>query len=303
VHNLNLNHLRYFYVTAQIKSVTKAAEMLSISQPSLSQQLSVFEEKIGFPLYYRNGRSLDLTPKGKILFDKAVGVFSGVDDITNYIQKKQSIEQNLYSIAVCDEIERPFISDVVGQLVHAKISESYKYDIISKNQFEITPEFYNSKHDLFITNRVLKKTRPFKVFEFPVNLVTSKPAEVVHKLKDSPVKRMLVGLGEKLVLPSQGVSLREELDHFLNDIDLDYKVAFESNILGCVTRAVKQKVGCSFLPMPYVYEELKQKRIAVLGPKKGFWQHKIYMYSKIPLEEDPVSQKIISTVQSYLNFD
>lgn len=185
---LNLNHLRYFYVTAQMKSVTKAAEFLSISQPSLSQQLTVFEDKVGFPLFYRNGRTLDLTPKGRILYEKAVNMFINVDDINNFVNKKQSLAQNLYSVGVCDEIERPFISEIIGKLIHAKVSEHFKYDIISKPQLEIAPEFHNAKHDLFITNRILKKNNPIQVFDFPVNLVTSKQAEVIHKLKDSSIR-------------------------------------------------------------------------------------------------------------------
>ena len=286
-----------------MKSVTKAAEYLSISQPSLSQQLTIFEDKVGFPLYYRNGRSLDLTPKGKILYEKAINMFINVDDITHFIEKKQVQTHDIYSIAVCDEIERPFITEVVGKLIHSKISENIKYDVISKNQFEIVPEFYNSKHDLFITNRILKKTKPIKVFDFPVNLITSKSSESIYKLRESNFKGMFSGLSEKLVLPSQSLLLREELDEFLNDFNMDQKITFESNILSCVTRAVKLKLGCSLLPVPYVYESLKQNKISLLGPKKGFWQHKIYVYSKTIPSEDPVCKKLITTIQSYLDFD
>jgi LysR family transcriptional activator of nhaA len=300
-HMLNLNHLRYFYVTAQMKSVTKAAEALSISQPSLSQQLNAFEENVGFPLYYRNGRGLDLTPKGKLLYEKAAGVFVNVDDITNFIEKKRPLDQDLYSVAVCDEIERPFVAEIIGKLMHSK--EQIKYDIISKPQFEITAEFYASKHDLMLTNRPLKKATPVKIFNFPVNIVTAQEGDIVHKVKENNAKAILSGLSEKLVLPSHGLSLREELDDYLYDSNLDSQVAFESNILACITRAVKLRIGCTFMPVPYVYEDIKYKKLSVLGPKKGFWQHKIYIYSKNPLAEDQICQKFITNIQSYLSFE
>jgi len=300
---LNLNHLRYFYVTAQMKSVTRAAELLSISQPSLSQQLNAFEESVGFPLYFRNGRGLDLTPKGKILYEKAASVFINVDDINNFLLKKKSSSQELYSVAVCDEIERPFVSEIIGKLVHTKFSDSLKYEVISKPQFDIVAEYTSLKHDLLITNRPLKKATPEKIFSFPVNIVTSQQVDVTHKLKENNAKAVLSGLGEKLVLPSEGLSLREELDKYLYDFNLDFKVALESNTLACITRAVAHKVGCSFLPVPYVYDDLKHKKVSVIGPKKGFWQHKIYLYSQKPAEDDQVCQKIISNIQSYLNFE
>jgi LysR family transcriptional regulator, transcriptional activator of nhaA len=300
---LNLNHLRYFYVTAQMKSVTKAAEFLSISQPSLSQQLNTFEENLGFPVYYRNGRSLDLTPKGKILYEKAASVFINVDDINNFIEKKQTSTQDIYSVAVSDEIERPFISEIVGKLVHSKISENIKFDVISKPQYEIVTEFYNSKHQLLLTNRSLKKHTPARVFEFPVNLITSLQGEVIHKIKGTSLKSLIMGLQEKFVLPSHGLTLREEIDEHLGEVNFEPDITFESNILSCVTRAITQKVGCSLIPTPYVYDDIKNKKISVLGPKKGFWQHRIYLYSKKSIHQDLVGQKIITNIQSYLNFE
>ena len=300
---LNLNHLRYFYVTAQMKSVTKAAELLSISQPSLSQQLNTFEENVGFPLYYRNGRGLDLTPKGKLLYEKAASVFINVEDVTNFIDNKKSVNQDEYSVAVCDEIERPFISEIVGKLVHSRLSENIRYDVISKPQFEIAAEFNNLKHDVLITNRPIKKGTPVKIFNFPVNIVTAQQGEMILKVKENNAKAVLAALSEKLVLPSRSLTLRDELDKYLYDFNMDFKIAFESNILACITRAVSQKVGCSFLPVPYVYEDIKNKRVSVIGPKKGFWQHKIYLYSQKGLSDDVICQKIISNIQSYLNFE
>lgn len=47
---VNLNRLNYFFVCAQFKQVTKAAEILEISQPSLSQQLKIFEEELRFEI-------------------------------------------------------------------------------------------------------------------------------------------------------------------------------------------------------------------------------------------------------------
>lgn len=58
---INVNHLRSFYICALHRNVTKAAEALHVSQPSVSQQLKLFEDELGFPLFFRNGRTLDLT--------------------------------------------------------------------------------------------------------------------------------------------------------------------------------------------------------------------------------------------------
>lgn len=295
---LNLNHLRYFHTTAQFKSVTKAAENLSISQPSLSQQLAAFEESLGQELYYRNGRNFELTPRGKALYEKTVSLFSTVDEITDFLEKNENLNSESYSIAVSDEIERPFISDIVGKLVSIKMSEHIKYDVISKAQKEIVGEFYDNQHDILMTSRSLRRLQSAHVFEFPVKLVTSQTNAVLHKISSLPLKGILSGLGEDLVLPTAGMSLREEIDDFLHENKAEYKTTFESNILSCVSRAIKQGVGCGFVPTIYIDEDLKHNRLMAIGPKKGFWLHKVYIYSKNAVEEDAILQKIINTIQN-----
>lgn len=295
---LNLNHLRYFHTAAQFKSVTKAAAYLSISQPSLSQQLTIFEESLGLELYYRNGRNFELTPRGKALYERTVGLFSNVDEITNFLTKNEKRCTESYSIAVSDEIERPLISDIVGKLVSSKLSENIKYDIISKPETEIVGEFYDGKHNILITSQALRRFQPAHAFSFPVKLVTSKSNELLHKLVHLPFKGLYAGLGEDLVLPAESMSLRDEIDNFLSESKVEHKVTFESNILSCVSRAIKQGIGCGFLPTVYVYDDLKSNKLTALGPKNGFWAHQVFIYSKKEIAKDEILQKIINTIQN-----
>lgn len=297
---LNLNHLRYFHTAARFKSVTKAAEHLSISQPSLSQQLTTFEESLGLELYYRNGRNFDLTPRGKALYEKTIGLFSTVDEITNFLTKNEQRSSQSYSIAVSDEIERPLISDIVSKLVSSKLSENIKYDIISKPQADIVGEFYDGKHDILIASRSLRRFQPSHTFNFPVKLVTSKSNELLNKITHLPFKGLYSGLGENLVLPAEGMSLRDEIDDFLSESKVEHKIVFESNILSCVSRAIKQGVGCGFLPIIYVYDELKSKKLTTLGPKNGFWSHQVFVYSKKEISNDEILQKIVTTIQNLI---
>lgn len=59
----------YFYRTALIKNITKAAEEIHISQPALSKSIAKLEDKVGSQLFYRNPKGVELTQAGKILFD------------------------------------------------------------------------------------------------------------------------------------------------------------------------------------------------------------------------------------------
>src|SRR3954451_4048540 len=61
---LNLRQLQYFTVTAESGSITRAAERLRISQPSLSHQLRTLEGRVGAVLFDRKARGVALTPVG-----------------------------------------------------------------------------------------------------------------------------------------------------------------------------------------------------------------------------------------------
>ena len=52
---MNLYHLRYFVTLAHLEHYTKAAELLSITQPSLSHAISSLEKELGVRLFEKEG--------------------------------------------------------------------------------------------------------------------------------------------------------------------------------------------------------------------------------------------------------
>jgi len=65
-----LRLVRYFVAVAQERNITRAAERLHLSQPSLSAAMKQLEEQLGTPLLERSGRGLSLTPAGELLRDR-----------------------------------------------------------------------------------------------------------------------------------------------------------------------------------------------------------------------------------------
>ncbi|MEW5290344.1 LysR substrate-binding domain-containing protein [Erwinia papayae] len=68
---MDLRHLRYFVAVAQTHNFTRAAEMLNISQPPLSQQILRLEREIGTPLLKRLTRGVELTAAGEAFYHDA----------------------------------------------------------------------------------------------------------------------------------------------------------------------------------------------------------------------------------------
>lgn len=68
---MELRILRYFLTVAQEENITRAAELLHITQPTLSRQLSQLEESLGIPLLIRGKRKITLTEAGMLLRRRA----------------------------------------------------------------------------------------------------------------------------------------------------------------------------------------------------------------------------------------
>lgn len=65
--HVSLRQLRTFETVARLKSVSRAAEALHVSQPTVSKQLRLLQEAIGLPLLEQIGRKLYLTEAGELL--------------------------------------------------------------------------------------------------------------------------------------------------------------------------------------------------------------------------------------------
>mgnify|MGYP005995243221 CR=1 FL=1 len=78
-----LKELRAFCVTRQEGSMSKAAEILYASQPTISLQVKVLEEALKVKLFQRRGPRLTLTTEGEILYDLVSPLVQGIDGIKN----------------------------------------------------------------------------------------------------------------------------------------------------------------------------------------------------------------------------
>ncbi|MFK8252653.1 LysR family transcriptional regulator [Ancylobacter terrae] len=78
--NIQFRHIRAFVTVALEKSFARAAARLNVSQPALSQTIIQLEEDVGFPLFARTTRRVELTEEGQLLFDKARHIQRALED-------------------------------------------------------------------------------------------------------------------------------------------------------------------------------------------------------------------------------
>lgn len=89
--------LQYFLAVAEEQSITKAAEYLHISQPTLSKQMMDLEESLGKQLLIRGRKKVTLTEEGTFLRGRAQEIISLMDKTESaFRENEQSISGDVY---------------------------------------------------------------------------------------------------------------------------------------------------------------------------------------------------------------
>jgi len=78
---LNYKHLHYFWVVAKTGGIARASERLHLTAQTISAQISQFENSIGYRLFNRVGRTLELNDAGRTVFSYADQMFSLAEEL------------------------------------------------------------------------------------------------------------------------------------------------------------------------------------------------------------------------------
>jgi DNA-binding transcriptional LysR family regulator len=95
-----LQQLRGFCYAARTKSISKAAEKMGLSQPSVSLQIKALERELGVQLFDRRGPRIELTHDGQRLLELARPLLESIDQLDDsFASLRESIERGTVNIA------------------------------------------------------------------------------------------------------------------------------------------------------------------------------------------------------------
>ena len=96
---MNIQHLKYVIEVERTGSITQAAENLFMNQPNLSKVIRELEDEMGFTIFKRSSRGIELTARGATFLDYAKQVVSLIDEMAALNKPHDSSQQRL-SLAV-----------------------------------------------------------------------------------------------------------------------------------------------------------------------------------------------------------
>lgn len=112
---VTFKHLLYFCTVVEQGQISKAAKILHISQPPLSQRIKELEESLNVELIRRQGREWQVTEAGRLVYQKAQRILSHVDALRTELQGGLPGVSGLVRVGACPPLA-PMLVQVIPRL-------------------------------------------------------------------------------------------------------------------------------------------------------------------------------------------
>ena len=103
---MQIAQIRYFVTAAQLQNLSKAAEALHLSQPSLSRSIARLEEELGTPLFTRSGKRILLNEPGRRFLESARTILRDLDDTLLELRELSAGPVTRLSVGCCGQEEK-----------------------------------------------------------------------------------------------------------------------------------------------------------------------------------------------------
>ena len=242
---MDLKTLRYFVVVAEELNITRAAKILMMSQPPLSNQIKNLEEELNTTLFIRGKRHLELTEEGKYLYQKAKDILLLNDKTVNEILLMNKGLSGTIAIGLVEgtapDIAAEWISEFLTIHPHVKfrILDGNSDDLIEKMRAGIISlAVITSPYDQILLNS-------FKVGEEKMVALMNKNHPLAKNSQD--VIRVEQLANEKIIVPSRKIHV-DTICKWFRKIHVDPNIVCEmDNYLDAAAMAGRG-VGISIFP-------------------------------------------------------
>lgn len=232
---MEIRTLKYFIAVVRTESITKAAEELHITQPTLSRQLSQLEEEYGVKLFERGSRKITLTNDGVLLNRRAEEILQLVNKTEKELNTQETLVDGEILIGCGELASMQTVSELIGSFgdKHPLVS----FDIYTGNADHIRNNIESGLTDIGLM------LEPIDINRFDFIRLKQQEKWVVLMRKDSPLAEKaeispkdLVGLPLCLV---RRPSVKNELASWFGKSYSSLNIRFTSNLTTNAANLVK----------------------------------------------------------------
>ncbi|MFR6488758.1 MAG: LysR family transcriptional regulator, partial [Clostridium sp.] len=145
---MNLNHLQYFRVLAQTEHYTQAANLLDITQPSLSHAIALLEKELGCYLFEKQGRNIKLTKYGRIFYEYIEKGLQEIDLGERRLRDLTSQENGWIDLAFIYTLGSHYVPHLLQSFLAQSQNRNVKFSLKQGNTTEILQGLKEEKYDI-----------------------------------------------------------------------------------------------------------------------------------------------------------
>ncbi|MEW9673735.1 LysR family transcriptional regulator [Ammoniphilus sp. 3BR4] len=247
---MELRQLQYFQMVSKLNSITRAAELLHVSQPSVTIAIQKLEEEIGVQLLDRSQKRLSLTVEGRVFFLKIEDILNRLDDTISEMKNYRDLQTGILNIGV-----PPMMGSFLFPSIFSEFRKLYPHlelSIQEEGSLVIHQKLESGELDIGIVNisrpspriETLMITQEEIVAVFPINHpLVNNTAISFEQLRDQP-----------LIIPKDTI-LQQVLLEKCQEHQFSPNIILQSSQLETIRRLVAQGVGISFLLDKIAYDD------------------------------------------------
>ena len=250
--HVTFGQIRAFVTVASTGSFTRAADVLHLSQPALTNRVRQFEDALGLRLFDRNTRSVELTPLGRDLlpvFRRVVGEFE-----TAVVNARESVNRvkGVIRLACLPSCAASVLPNVIRDFQHDNPEVTFVVrDVVNSN---IATLVRSSEVDFGIAvhEKIHSDLDSIPLFNDTLHVVY--PTQQSDCAQPGGDCSALLA-NRPLILMSRGSSVRERVDEALASLGIPALPTCEVNYMSTAVALVQAGLGITILPSTAV--ELK----------------------------------------------
>ena len=256
---MSLRSIQYFVAVAEHHSFTRAAELLYVSQPSLSQQIKLLEESLHAQLLDRSGRSVRLTNAGEVYLRHARRALSELDAAKRSLNDLQDLSRGSLRLAmtpITDFLTRPLLEGFNARYpgITVTILE------MSQNQIEAALTGDNGDEidigivftDTFSSGARSNEIEKHLLFVEKLSLAVGNTHPLAEQ--QAPLNAQVLEQ-ESLTLLSSKFALRRHVDQYFHEHDITPHIAIETNSVSVIVDIIRNGRLVTVLPNTIASEQ------------------------------------------------
>ena len=261
---LTTRQLSYFVAVAETGGITRAAERMGVSQPSLSQQIRGLEEVIGAPVVER-GSAPVLTPLGREVLERARRILLEVADLENVRAVIGDGLVGTIRLGVSPTLG-PYILPALVARLHRE-HPPLRVHIREGRPDALAIGLGNGDHDLILAQLPVPGANFHceRLFREPLHLAMAAD----HPLHDRAAITPADLAGQPLLTLHPGYRLAEQAATIAGETGAILLRDYEGTSLDAVRQMAGMGVGLTLLPNLYVRQEVREGDDVVVRPFEG----------------------------------